>query len=82
MIEAELKARVRAPSALRARLRRLADEEICVYRDTYYDRPGRELSAQGRELRVRIIEAWSVRSAMLTYKEPTSNSAGDRRHVH
>ena len=39
-------------AALRARLRRLASEEISVYHDTYYDRPGRDLTAQGRELRV------------------------------
>jgi hypothetical protein len=39
---------VRWPTALRARLRHLASEELSVYRDTYYDRPGRELTAQGR----------------------------------
>lgn len=34
MIEAELKARVRDPAALLDRLRRLASEEISLYRDT------------------------------------------------
>jgi len=28
-------------------------EELGLYRDTYYDRPGRDLTAPGRELRVR-----------------------------
>jgi len=51
LIEAELKARVSDPGALRERLRHLASEEISLYRDTYYDRPGRELTAEGRELR-------------------------------
>ena len=37
LIEAELKARVHDPAALRARLRRLASEEISLYRDTYSD---------------------------------------------
>ena len=45
MIEAELKARVHDPGALRDRLRRLASEEISLYQDTYYDRPGREPTA-------------------------------------
>jgi adenylate cyclase class 2 len=60
LIEAELKARVHDPGALRARLRRLASEELSLYRDTYYDRPGRELTAQGRELRVRVMETGGV----------------------
>ena len=68
MIEAELKARVHYPAALRDRLRRLASEEISLYRDTYYDRPGRELTAQGRELRVRVMETSGVRRVVLTYK--------------
>jgi adenylate cyclase class 2 len=70
VIEAELKARVREPDALRERLRRLADEERSTYRDTYYDRPGRDLTAAGRELRVRVIEAGELRRTVLTYKEP------------
>ena len=61
MIEAELKARVREPDALRGRLRRLADEERSTYRDTYYDRPGRDLTAEGRELRVRVVDTGFLR---------------------
>ena len=82
MIEAELKARVRDPAALRTRLRRLASEEISLYRDTYYDRHGRELTTQGRELRVRIMETSGVRRAVLTYKEPAADSASGSKPEH
>ena len=82
LIEAELKARVHDPAALRARLRRLADEEISLYLDTYYDRPGRELTAQGRELRVRVLETSGVRRAVLTYKEPAADAASGSKPEH
>ena len=75
MIEAELKARVRDPGALRDRLRRLASEEISLYRDTYYDRPGRDLTMEGRELRVRVMDTSGVRRAVLTYKESAADAA-------
>jgi adenylate cyclase, class 2 len=58
------------------------DEEISVYRDTYYDRPGRELTAQGRELHVRVIETGGVRRAVLTYKEPTADAASGSKPEH
>jgi adenylate cyclase, class 2 len=82
VIEAELKARVRDPAALRGRLRRLASEELSVYRDTYYDRPGRELTVQGRELRVRVMETSGVRRAVLTYKEPAADAASGSKPEH
>lgn len=82
MIEAELKARVRNPDALRARLRALADEEISLYQDTYYDRPGRDLSVEGRELRVRIIVTGGQERAVLTYKEPSADAASDSKPEH
>jgi adenylate cyclase, class 2 len=82
LIEAELKARVRDPTALRDRLRRLASEEISLYRDTYYDRPGRDLTAQGRELRVRVMETSGVRRAVLTYKEPAADAASGSKPEH
>ena len=44
MIEAELKARVLDPEALHQRLSELAACEPNIYRDVYYDRPGRELT--------------------------------------
>ena len=82
MIEAELKARVRDPGALRARLRRLASEEISLYRDTYYDRVGRDLTTQGRELRVRVMDTSGVRRAVLTYKEPAADAASGSKPEH
>jgi len=82
LIEAELKARVRDPGALRDRLRRLASEEISLYRDTYYDRPGRDLTAQGRELRVRVMDTGGVRRAALTYKESAADAASESKPEH
>jgi adenylate cyclase, class 2 len=82
VIEAELKARVRDPEALRDRLRRLASEEISLYRDTYYDRPGRDLTLEGRELRVRVMETSGVRRAVLTYKEPAADSVSGSKPEH
>jgi adenylate cyclase, class 2 len=82
VIEAELKARVRDPAALRDRLRRLASEEISLYRDTYYDQPGRDLTAQGRELRVRIMETSGVRRAVLTCKGPAAGTASGSKPEH
>jgi adenylate cyclase class 2 len=82
VIEAELKARVRDPAALAGRLRRLASAETSLYRDTYYDRPGGELTTQGRELRVRVIETGSVRRAVLTYKEPPADAASGSKPEH
>lgn len=82
MIEAELKARVREPEALRQRLRRLADEERSTYRDTYYDRPGGDLTAEGRELRVRVIETGETRRTVLTYKEPAVDAESGSKPEH
>ena len=82
MIEAELKARVTDPGALREHLRHLASEVISVYWDTYYDRRGRELTAEGRELRVRIIETGSVRRAVLTYKQPPADAPSGSKPEH
>ncbi|WP_433179027.1 class IV adenylate cyclase [Actinoallomurus sp. CA-150999] len=82
MIEAELKARVREPEALRKRLRRLADEERSTYRDTYYDRPGRDLTTAGRELRVRVVEAGEGRRTVLTYKEPAVDAESGSKPEH
>jgi adenylate cyclase, class 2 len=82
MIEAELKARVRDPDALRDRLRRLATEEISVYHDTYYDTPDQSLTTSGRELRLRVIETGNERRPVLTYKEPAVDTATDSRPEH
>jgi adenylate cyclase class 2 len=82
VIEAELKARVHEPEVLRGRLRRLADEEHSIYRDTYYDRPERDLTAEGRELRVRVIETGEMRRAVLTYKEPAVDADSGSKPEH
>jgi adenylate cyclase, class 2 len=68
MIEAEIKARVRDPARVRDLLRARAPEEASRYWDTYYDLPGKALSAAGRELRVRVIETGGQRRCLLTYK--------------
>jgi adenylate cyclase, class 2 len=74
VIEAELKARVQDPAALRVRLLALAVGESSVYHDSYYDWPPGDLSIDGRELRLRLVDAASRRSALLTYKEPAVES--------
>jgi adenylate cyclase, class 2 len=82
VIEAELKAHVREPNALRSRLLRLADEECSTYHDTYYDRPGRGLTAEGRELRVRVVDTGSTRRTVLTYKEPAVDAGSGSKPEH
>jgi adenylate cyclase class 2 len=82
VIEAELKARVHDPDALRQRLRRHAEEEISTYRDTYYDRPDRALTTQGHELRLRIVETAGHHRALLTYKRPTVDAASGSKPEH
>jgi adenylate cyclase class 2 len=68
VIEAELKARVRDPALVRALLEERASGRDEVYRDAYYDGPGRELTAGDRELRVRTIEGKGGSRTVLTYK--------------
>src|SRR5262245_36154377 len=73
VIEVELKARVGDPAALLAKLRRRADGEPNIYRDTYYDFPDRRLDNADRQLvRLRVIESergdrclWTFKGAML-----------------
>lgn len=82
MIEAELKARVRNPQALHQQLRQLAAGEHSVYHDTYYDHPGKDLTASGRELRLRTIQANGQLRSLLTYKEPTVDAASGSKPEH
>lgn len=82
MIEAELKARVTDPEALKALLGRRAAGETSIYRDVYYDHPGRDLTAEGRELRVRVVETSGVRRALVTYKEPAADAASGSKPEH
>ncbi len=75
MIEAELKARLKDPGAVRAALDQRADPEKAVYRDTYYDTSGGGLEAAGRELRLRSIETSDTVRHLLTFKEPVVDEA-------
>lgn len=70
MIEAELKARLTNPAAVRAALDQLAEPEKAIYRDTYYDTPDGAFDAAGRELRLRTVETPDVTRHLLTFKEP------------
>lgn len=81
-IEAELKARVRDIAHVRARLDRLDTEEVSTYRDTYYDRPSRELTRQGRELRVRVVESARGTRTLLTYKSSAVDAASGSKPEH
>lgn len=68
MIEAEMKAHVRDPGHLQGVLRSRAAEQISRYRDTYYDWPGHQLTEDGRELRLRVVDTEGRRRCLLTYK--------------
>lgn len=59
---------MREPATVAGILRRWADEDSVIYRDTYYELPARGLHALGRELRLRTISGASTRH-LLTYKE-------------
>ena len=78
MIEAELKVRVHDAEKLHARLSSRASAEVCVYRDTYFDRPDGSLDRDGYELRVRTIESAGVTKTVLTYKEPSTDASGSK----
>jgi adenylate cyclase class 2 len=82
LIEAELKARVADLDALKERLSRRATGENSTYQDTYYDRPGCELTSEGRELRVRVVDTGGVRRALITYKEPEVDTASASKPEH
>jgi adenylate cyclase, class 2 len=75
VIEAELKARLSSPDAVRARLGRYAAVERAIYRDTYYDAPGEVLERDGRELRLRTVETPNLVRHLLTYKEAAVDRA-------
>src|SRR5262245_19701119 len=63
-IEAELKARLANPDAVRSRLDELATGTDEHYHDAYFDVP------DGYELRVRTIISRTDKRHLLTYKEP------------
>ncbi|MFJ3880312.1 class IV adenylate cyclase [Streptomyces sp. NPDC090077] len=68
MIEAELKARVRAPEVTLRRLDERAEGRAEVYQDTYYDTRDAALEAKDEELRVRTIHGPDETRTLLTYK--------------
>jgi adenylate cyclase class 2 len=78
VIEAELKARLSDPEAVRAALAQRADVEKAIYRDTYYDTAGGALDAAGRELRLRTIETPDTVRHLLTFKEPAVDESGSK----
>ncbi|MFI6637993.1 class IV adenylate cyclase [Streptomyces sp. NPDC050504] len=68
MIEAELKAWVRAPEEVLNRLEERAPGRVEVYQDTYYDRPDGSLDGQDQELRVRTVHGADGIRTVLTFK--------------
>jgi adenylate cyclase, class 2 len=72
-IEAELKARLSDPAAVRRRLDALAPGEPERYRDRYFDIPG------DRELRIRTVESAGGVRHLLTYKEPPVDTVSGSR---
>lgn len=82
MIEAELKARLENPDAVRAALDQRADPEKAVYHDTYFDTPDGALEAAGRELRLRTVETPDTVRHLLTFKEPVVDEASGSKPEH
>jgi adenylate cyclase class 2 len=68
VIEAEIKARLVDPDAVRTRLQTRATGTPETYADTYYDSPDHALSASDRELRIRTITGASHTRHVLTFK--------------
>nr|WSZ97003.1 class IV adenylate cyclase [Streptomyces sp. NBC_00857] len=82
MIEAELKARVRAPESVKFELEKLATARVEVYRDTYYDRPDRALGERDQELRVRTVHSADDSRTVLTFKDATVDEASGSKPEH
>lgn len=79
MIEAELKAELRDPAAVRAALDALASGVVEVYRDVYYDQgDDQPMRAAGRELRIRVVESPRGERRILTYKDPSTHESGSK----
>jgi adenylate cyclase class 2 len=82
-VEAEIKAKVRGPERLQAALAGRATGEKSVYADRYFDRPDRQWTRDGHELRVRTVtdEAGGTRT-VLTFKEPVVDEATGSKPEH
>ncbi|MEU7904089.1 class IV adenylate cyclase [Actinoplanes sp. NPDC049118] len=82
MIEAELKARLADPDAVRSALAGRAEVEKAIYRDTYYDTPDGALDRAGRELRLRTVETPDLVRHLLTFKDPAVDEASGSKPEH
>ncbi|MGP3977489.1 class IV adenylate cyclase [Streptomyces sp. 8N114] len=82
MIEAELKARVRDPKAVKQRLDEYALGRAEVYRDTYYDTAEGQLESRDAELRVRTVHGETETRSFLTYKEAKVDEASGSKPEH
>jgi adenylate cyclase class 2 len=69
MIEAEYKARLAEPDAVRARLRERAQSEIVLYRDVYFDTADTTLGRADQEFRLRTITGLGRERHLLTFKD-------------
>lgn len=81
-VEAELKARVRMPEAVARVLGERAEARVEVYRDTYYDRPDRELGQRDEELRIRTVEGPDGTRTVLTWKGAALDEASGSKPEH
>jgi adenylate cyclase class 2 len=70
VIEAELKARLRDPAAVRGRLDALAEGRPATYWDAYFDTPNAALDDADLEVRLRTITDAAGERHLLTFKEP------------
>ncbi|WP_405597043.1 class IV adenylate cyclase [Streptomyces sp. NBC_01410] len=82
MIEAELKARVKAPETVLRLLEERATGRAEVYRDTYYDDAGGGLAVKDQELRVRTVHGLDDTRTVLTFKEATVDEASGSKPEH
>lgn len=78
MIEAELKARVRAPEDVMARLEARCAGRAEIYQDTYFDAADGSLMRDDRELRVRTVHGTDSTRSVLTYKGARLDASGSK----
>ncbi|MGK5533708.1 VOC family protein [Streptomyces sp. URMC 129] len=76
VVETELKARVRRPEEVTARLNALADARVEVYRDAYFDTAAGALDNRGETLRIRTVRGAGGTRSSLTF----TCAASKRRH--
>src|SRR5215469_1409147 len=81
-VEAEIKARLVDPDAVRQRLDGYATGTAEVYRDTYLDTAGGDLDRTDRELRIRTIERDGTSRHLLTYTEPAVDAVTGSKPEH